>query len=163
MSQIKQTAIGSHNSQVTNVFVRPYDTVEICASTITKILEKVAHIDFLKPQASRLRPPDIAEKNEINDIDAANAIQIEQTYALWDEINESIQIDANGNTANKYNIAAFVLNQLYLAKYQRDFPRFKIHAIEVYCQSAAAGIDEAHVLTHLIHHMYLSCRIGIAP
>jgi hypothetical protein len=163
MTQVKQTAIGSHNLQVTKVFNRPFDPVDICANNISQILKKVAHIDFLTVSASRLRPPDIATKNQLNAIDAANSVQIEQTYALWDEITESIRSDAAGGTASDYARAAYILNQLYLAKFQKDFPSFKLHAIAVYCENTGAGADEAHVLIHLVHYMYLSCQIGLTP
>ena len=165
MTPIKQTAIGSHNSQVTNIFNRhrPIDTVEICADNISKILAKIAHLDFLSISTSRLRPPDILAKNQENAIDAANAIQIEQTYALWDEITESIRSDASGTAAADYAKAAYLLNQLYLAKFQKDFPSFKLHAVSIYCEKTGASVDEAHVLHHLMNYMYLSCQIGLVP
>lgn len=163
MSQIKQTAFGNNNSQLTKVFNRPFDPIDICAINISQILKKVAHIDFLTASTSRLRPPDIAAKNVLNAIDAANSIQIEQTYALWDEITQSIGSDAAGDTATDYARAAYILNQLYLAKFQKDFPNFKLHAIGIYCENTGAGVDEAHVLIHLVHYMYLSCQIGIMP
>lgn len=163
MRPIKQTAIGTGNTQVTKVFNRPFDPVDICASSISGILGRVAHIDFLSISYNRLRPPDILTKNAINSIDAANSIQIEQTYALWDEITESIGIDASGATAADYAKASYVLNQLYLAKFQKNFPGFKIHAIGIYCENTGAELDEAHVLVHLMNYMYLSCQIGLAP
>lgn len=163
MTQVKQTAIGSHNVQETKVFNRPFDPVDICSNNISQILRKVAHIDFLAASASRLRPPDISTKNKLNAVDAANSVQIEQTYALWDEITESIRSDATGGIAQDYAKAAYILNQLYIAKFQKDFPNFKLHAIGVYCENTGAGADDAHVLIHLVHYMYLSCQIGIAP
>jgi hypothetical protein len=165
MSSIKQTALGSGNTQITQIFNRsgPSDPVEICAEHISKILGRIAHLDFLSVSASRLRPPDILAKNAINCVDAANSIQIEQTYALWDEITESIGTDANGTTAADYAKASYVLNQLYLAKFQKDFPGFKIHALGIYFENTRAEPDEAHVLFHLMNYMYLSCQIGIVP
>ncbi|HCT40251.1 MAG TPA: hypothetical protein DF427_03560 [Moraxellaceae bacterium] len=163
MSPIKQTAIGNHNSQITKIFNRPYDPVDICANNISQILAKIEHIDFLALPPSRLRPPNISEKNTKNAIDAANSIEIEQTYALWDEITESIRSDTTGATASDYTKASYILNQLYLAKFQRDFPGFKLHAVGTYCESTGAGLDDAHVLVHLIHYMYLSCQIGLVP
>ncbi|NMG28442.1 hypothetical protein [Aromatoleum evansii] len=163
MIPIKQTAIGSHNSQVTKVFNRPFDPVDICASNISQILKKIAHLDFLTTSAGRLRPPNISAKNEINAIDAANSIQIEETYSLWDEITDSIRSDAEGGIASDYAKAAYILNQLYLAKFQKDFPGFKIHAIGIYCENTGANLDEAHVLVHLMHYMYLSCQLGLTP
>lgn len=163
MSQVNQTAIGSHNAQVTKIFNRPFDPVDICASTISQILKKIAHIDFMTASGGRLRPPDISAKNQLNAIDAANSIQIEQTYALWDEITESIRSDAGGGTASDYFTAAYILNNLYLAKFQKNFPGFKIHAIGIYCENTGASADEAYVLIHLMHYMYLSCQIGLTP
>lgn len=163
MTPIKQTAIGSHNTQVTKVFNRPFDPVDVCASNIAQILAKIAHLDFLTVSAGRLRPPDMVAKNHENAIDAANSIQVEQTYALWDEITESIRSDAAGTTASDYAKAAYILNQLYLAKFQKDFPGFKLHAVGIYCESTGANLDEAHVLVHLMHYMYLSCQIGLVP
>jgi len=163
MTPIKQTAIGSHNNQVTNVFNRPFDTVDICANNISKILEKIGHIDFLEPPPSRLTPPNISAKNTKNAIDAANSIQIEQTYALWDEITDSISSDSTGATASDYKKASYLLNQLYLAKFQQDIPGFKLHAVGTYCEKTGASLDDAHVLIHLIHYMYLSCQIGLLP
>lgn len=160
---IKQTAIGSHNNQITKVFNRPFDPVDICASNISQILKKIAHIDFLAPLPSRLSPPDISAKNAKNAIDAANSTQIEKTYALWDEITESIRSDATGATASDYAKASYILNQFYLAKFQQDFPGFKLHAVGTYCENTGAGLDDAHVLVHLIHYMYLSCQIGLVP
>ena len=132
MSPIKQTAIGKHNNLVTKVFNRPFDAVDICANNISQILAKIAHIDFLALPPSRLSPPNISEKNTKNAIDAANSIQIEQTYALWDEITESIRSDSTGATASDYTKASYILNQLYLAKFQRDFPSFKLHTVGTY-------------------------------
>jgi hypothetical protein len=163
MSLIKQTAIGTGNTQVTKVFNRPFDPVDICATNISQVLGRIAHLDFLSVSASRLKPPDILTKNAINSIDAANSIQIEQTYALWDEITESIGSDATGATAADYTKASYVLNQLYLAKFQKDFPGFKIHALGIYCENRGAEVDEAHVLLHLMNYMYLSCQIGLVP
>lgn len=163
MRPISQTAFGSHNNQVTKVFNRPFDPVDICADKISQILEKIAHIDFLEPPASRLRPPNISAKNAENAIDAANSIPIEQTYALWDEITNSISADSTGTTASDYGKASYLLNQLYLAKFQKDFPGFKLHAVGTYCESTGARLDDAHVLIHLIHYMYLSCQIGLRP
>jgi len=167
MSPIKQTAFGNYNNQVTHVFNgpvfnRPFDAVDICANNISQILAKIAHIDFLALPPSRLRPPNISEKNTKNAIDAANSIQIEQTYALWDEITESIRSDATGATASDYTKASYILNQLYLAKFQRDFSNFKLHAVGTYCENTGA-VDDAHVLFHLINYMYLSCQIGLTP
>jgi hypothetical protein len=82
MRPIKQIAIGTGNTQVTKVFNRPFDPVDICARDISQILERIAHLDFLSVSTGRLRPPDILTKNVINSIDTANSIQIEQTYAL---------------------------------------------------------------------------------
>ena len=163
MTPIKQTAIGSHNNQVTNVFNRPFDPVDICANNIAQILAKIAHIDFLALPSSRLRPPNISAKNAKNAIDAANSIQIEQTYALWDEINESISSDTTGTIASDYTKASYILNQLYLAKFQQDFPSFKLHAVGTYCENTGADLDDAHDLIHLIHYMYLSCQVGLVP
>ena len=163
MSSIKQTAIGSHNNQVTNIFNRPFDPVEICARNISHILGRIAHLDFLNVAGSRLRPPNILTKNAINSVDVANSIQIEQTYALWNEITDSIRSDASGETAADYQKASYVLNQLYLAKFQKDFPGFKLHALGIYCESTGAELDEAHVLIHLMNYMYLSCQIGLVP
>ena len=163
MSSIKQTALGNNNNQVTKVFNRPFDPVDICANKISNILEKITHIDFLALPPSRLTPPNISEKNTKNAIDAANSSQIEQTYAIWDEITESIRSDATGATAADYTKAAYILNQLYLARFQKDFPGFKIHAVGTYCENTGAGLDDAHVLIHLIHYMYLSCQIGLTP
>lgn len=163
MRPIKQTAIGTGNTQVTKVFNRPFDPVDICASNISQILGRIAHLDFLSISSSRLRPPDILAKNVINSVDAANSIQIEQTYALWDEITESIGSDATGATAADYTKASYILNQLYLAKFQKDFPGFKIHALGIYCENTGAELDEAHVLVHLMNYMYLSCQIGLVP
>lgn len=163
MRPIKQTAIGTGNTQVTQIFNRPFDPVDICAKNIAHILGRIAHLDFLNVAASRLRPPDILTKNAINCVDAANSIQIEQTYALWDEITESIGTDANGTTVADYTKASYLLNQLYLAKFQKDFPGFKIHALGIYCENTGAELDEAHVLVHLMNYMYLSCQIGLVP
>lgn len=163
MRPIKQTAIGSHNNQVTKIFNRPFDPVDICADNISQILEKIAHIDFLAPPPSRLRPPNILAKNAKNAIDAANSMQIEQTYALWDEITDSIRSDSTGITASDYTKASYLLNQLYLAKFQQNFPDFKLHAVGTYCENTGASLDDAHVLIHLIHYMYLSCQIGLLP
>lgn len=163
MRPIKQTAIGTGNTQVTKVFNRPFDPVDICARNISHILARIGHLDFLTVSASRLRPPDILTKNAINSVDAANSIQIEHTYALWDEITESIGSDASGTTAADYAKASYVLNQLYLAKFQKDFPGFKIHALGIYCENTGAELDEAHILVHLMSYMYLSCQIGLVP
>lgn len=163
MNSIKQTAIGSNNNQVTKVFNRPFDPVDICAGNISQILAKIAHIDFITFSPCRLRPPDISAKNAMNAIDAANSTQIEQTYALWDEITKSISSDATGTTASDYTKASYILNQLYLAKFQQDFPCFKMHAVGTYCENTGAGLDDAHTLIHLIHYMYLSCQIGRVP
>lgn len=163
MMSIKQTAIGSHNNQVTKIFNRPFDPVDICARNISQILANIAHIDFLALSPSPLRPPNISAKNTINAIDAANSTQIEQTYALWDEITRSISSDATGATATDYKKASYILNQLYLAKFQQDFPNFKLHAVGTYCENTGADLDDAHVLVHLIHYMYLSCQIGLVP
>lgn len=163
MIPIKQTAIGNHNNQITKIFNRPLDPVDICANKISQILAKIAHIDFLTLPPSRLKPPNISEKNAKNAIDTANSIQIEKTYALWDEITESIGSDATGATASDYTKASYILNQFYLAKFQRDFPGFKLHALSTYCENTGADLDDAHVLVHLIHYMYLSCQIGLNP
>jgi len=163
MTLIRQTAFGSGNNQVTKIFNRPFDPVDICASNISHILERIAHLDFLSISASRVRPPNILAKNALNAIDAANSIQIEQTYALWDEITESIRSDASGKIALDYAKASYVLNQLYLAKFQKDFPGFKLHALGIYCENKGAELDEAHVLVHLMNYMYLSCQIGLVP
>ena len=163
MRPIKQTAIGTGNTQLTNVFNRPFDPVDICARNISHILGRIAHLDFLSVSASRLRPPNILTKNTINCVDTANSIQIEQTYALWDEITESIGADAAGTIAEDYAKASYVLNQLYLARFQKDFPAFKIHALSIYCENRGAELDEAHVLVHLMNYMYLSCQIGLVP
>ena len=163
MTGVKQTAIGSYNSQVTKVFNRPFDPVDICASNISQILKKIAHLDFLTVSDSRLRPPNISAKNQVNAIDTANSLQIEQSYALWDEITDSIRSDAEGGIASDYTKAAYILNQLYLARFQGDFPGFKLHAIGIYCENTGADLDEAHVLIHLMHYMYLSCHIGLTP
>lgn len=163
MTTVKQTAFGSNNNQVTKIFNRPFDTIDICADKIANILARIDHIDFLSPAVTRLTPPNISEKNIKNAIDAANSHQIETTYALWDEITEAISSDSNGATANDYQKAAFILNQLYLAKFQGEFPSFKIHAIGVYCENTGSGADDAHVLLHLIHYMYLSCQVGLTP
>lgn len=163
MTPIKQTAFGNHNSQVTKVFNRPLDPVDICAKDISQILKKIAHIDFLALPSSRLTPPNILKKNTKNAIDLANSGEIEKTYALWDEITESISSDATGIAASNYTKASYILNQLYLAKFQGDFPSFKIHALSIYCENTGAEVDEAHVLIHLIHYMYLSCQIGLTP
>ncbi|MCL6263275.1 hypothetical protein [Craterilacuibacter sp. RT1T] len=163
MNSVKQTAIGNNNNQVTNIYIRPLDTVDICADKISLILGKIAHIDFFSPPPSQLIPPKIADKNTKNAIDAANSIEIEQTYALWNEITDSIRLDATGVTESYYRISAFLLNQLYVANFQLNFPGFKIHALGVYCQHAEDSIDDAHVFIHLIHYMYLSCQIGLTP
>ena len=163
MTSIKQTALGSNNNQITNIFNRPFDLVDICANNISQILTKITHINFLAVPHSRLIPPNIADKNTTNAIDAANSTQIEQTYALWDEITESITSDTTGATASDYEKASYLLNQLYLAKFQRDFPKFKLHAVVIYCENTGTGLDDAHVLIHLIHYMYLSCQIGLIP
>jgi len=161
--RIKQTALGSHNSQTTNIFNRPLDPVDICADKIGIVLAKIAHIDFSQVPSNRLVPPDIETKNSTNNIDSANSIEIDKTYALWDEISSAISDDASGATARDYAKAAYLLNQLYLAKFQKDFPTFKLHAISIYCQSSNASSDEAYLLVHLIHYMYLSCQVGIKP
>jgi hypothetical protein len=163
MMPIKQTAIGSNNNLVTKIFNRPFDPVDICANNISQILAKIAHIDFLALPPSRLRPPHISAKNAKNAIDAANLTQIEQTYALWDEITESIRSDTTETTVSDYTKASYILNQLYLAKFQQDFPSFKLHAVCTYCENTGAALDDAHVLIHLIHYMYLSCQIGLVP
>jgi RNA-binding protein YlmH len=85
------------------------------------------------------------------------------TRSVWDEITESIGSDAAGVTAVDYAKASYVLNQLYLAKFQRNFPEFKIHALGIYCENTGAELDEAHVLVHLMNYMYLSCQIGLVP
>lgn len=163
MNSIKQITFGNNNRQETKVFNRPFDPVDICAGKISKILTQISHIDFFTPPPSRLIPPDISAKNIKNAINNGNAIEIEQTYALWDEITESIRSDASESTALDYKKASYILNQLYLAKFQQDFPSFKLHAVGTYCENTGAELDDAYVLIHLIHYMYLSCQIGLIP
>jgi hypothetical protein len=163
MTDVTQTIRGDHNVQATQIFNRPLDPVDICADKISTMLRRIADIDFNQVPVSPLRPPDIDLKNIKNTIDTANAIEIEKTYACWDEITNAIRGDASGTMATDYNKAAFLLNQLYLAKFQQDFPGFKINALGVYCQNTSAGADDAYLLVHLIHYMYLSCQIGIVP
>jgi hypothetical protein len=160
---ISQKAYGSHNNQITQIFNRPLDPVDICADKIGSILRMIADVDFSQPPSVRLTPPDINLKNIRNLIDEANAIEIEKTYALWDEITSSITVDASGSIASDYTKAAFILNQLYLAKFQNNFPDFKLHASSIYFQSVSASSDDIYLLIHLIHYMYLSCQVGIKP
>lgn len=163
MMKINQTALGSNNSQTTQIFNRPLDTVDICADKIQAILRTIAAVDFSQPPPTRLTPPDIVLKNIKNKIDEANAIEIDKTYALWDEITSAISADASGTISDDYRKAAFVLHQSYLAKFQHDFPGFKLHVLTTYHQNAAASLDEAYLLIHLLHYMYLSCQVGIKP
>ena len=163
MTAIRQTAYGSNNNQLTNIFNRPLDPVDICADKIGLVLANISHIDFLQNPETCLAPPHIEIKNALNNIDEANSAQIEQTYALWDEITLGISSDASGTVAKDYSKAAFILNQLYLAKFQKNFPFFKIHAVSVYCEKRSASLDEAHLFMHLVHYMYLSCQVGLKP
>ncbi|SFH61908.1 hypothetical protein SAMN05216299_1393 [Nitrosospira sp. Nsp14] len=163
MRAIKQTAIGSHNHQETKIFNRPFDLVDICADKIGTILSTIARINFFQEPELRLVPPHMCAKNSLNHIDDANSIEIDKTYALWDEITSAISADASGAIAKDYQKAAYILNQLYLANFQRNFSGFKLHALGIYCQSVGGSLDEAHLLVHLIHFMYLSCQIGIKP
>lgn len=160
---IIQKAYGAGNHQTTQIFNRPLDPVDICADKISSLLSTIAKIDFLQPPTAKLIPPKIEEKNLKNKIDEANALEIEATYALWDEISLAISADATGVIASNYGKAAFILNQVYLAKFQQDFPSFKLYALTVYCQSANAGSDDAYLLIHLMHYMYLSCQVGVKP
>ena len=83
---INQTAIGSNNTQTTKIFNRPLDPVDICADKIGIVLATIANIDFFQSPKNRLVPPDINQKNNANNVDNANSVEIDKTYALWDEI-----------------------------------------------------------------------------
>lgn len=163
MTGISQRIFGNGNQQSTQIFNRPMDMVDICADKIGLVLKTISGINFLQVSQPDLKPPKIDEKNEKNNIDAAISYDIEMTYALWDEITQTIGLDSTGGVANDYNKAAFILNQIYLAKFRGNFPAFKVHAITIYCQNVNATSDEAFLLIHLIHYMYLSCHVGVRP
>lgn len=158
---VRQTAWGSGNTQITKIFNRGIDVVDICSDKIRILIEKIVHVDFQVEPESRLIPPDIVRKNILNCIDSANSLEIDQTYAVWDDISLAVSIDATGKLANEYKTATMLLNTLYLAKFQKDFPLFKLHVISIYCETTDGGADDAYLLVHLLHYMYLSCQIGI--
>lgn len=163
MSQQKQTAVGSGISQTIQNFNRPKDLVDVCAEKLSIVLESIASVNFAMISEDRLVPPNITAKNVLNLIDTATAQQIEETYSVWDEISQSISADATGKLASEFQRAAFVLNSLYIAKFQGNFSGFKVHAVSIYCESTDADGDSAFLLAHLIHFMYLSCKIGQKP
>lgn len=163
MTAINQRAFGSHNNQTVQVFNRPLDIVDICADKIGPILARINSADFVDPPEPPLIPPDIARKHAKNKIDEANAEDIERTYAIWSEIRGAIGADASGELADNYKKATFLLNQLYLAKFQCKLPEFKIHVVSVYCQSTGANSDDAYIFVHLLNYMYLNCHVGISP
>lgn len=158
---VRQTVVGSGNTQTTKIFNRPFEIVDICADKLESLIVKISQIDFSQSPSSRLTPPNIPKKNELNCIDAANSMEIEKTYAVWDDLTLAISVDASGRLADEYRKSTFILNTLYLAKFQKDFPSFKLHVITLYCQTTDSSADEAFLLIHLLHYMYLSCQIGI--
>jgi hypothetical protein len=158
---VRQTAMGTGNTQITKIFNRPLEVVDICADKLGSLISKISSIDFDKSPLGRLTPPNIPKKNELNCIDAANSEEIEKTYAVWDDLTVAISVDASGKLAAEYVKATFILNTLYLVKFQKDFPAFKLHVITIYCATTDSSSDEAFLLIHLLHYMYLSCQIGI--
>ena len=160
---VRQTVVGSGNTQITKIFNRPLETVDICADKLESLISKISTINFDQLPSPRLIPPDIPNKNLLNCVDTANSSEIEKTYAVWDDITLAISVDASGRLATEYVRAAFILNTLYLAKFQKDFPGFKLHIITIYCATTDSSSDEAFMLIHLLHYMYLSCQIGIKP
>lgn len=163
MKEINQEINGSNNQQTVQIFNRPIDIVDICADKIKSILDNISSIDFIAIGDQKLTPPNIPEKNILNNINKANSMQIEKTYARWSEITETISSDASGDLERIYHMSAFILNQSYLSLDNYDFPKFKINAIKIYCQNTNASTDEAFVFTHLLHYMYLNCQLGITP
>lgn len=160
---VRQTAIGTNIDQSTHIYNRPLDLVDICADKIEALLDKISHINFFVDNNSRLRPPDIDTKNELNGLGAAEVYVVEGTYAVWDDITTAIRADASGKLANEYNKASYILNQLYLASFLKSFAEFKVHVVGIYCQANGGTSDEAFLLIHLLHYMYLSCQVGIKP
>lgn len=159
---IDQTANGSNNIQSVKIFNRPLEIIDVCSEKIGTILETISNIDFFA-YSTTLVPPEINLKNIVNKIDQENAIEIELTYALWNDITEAIRLDSSGLIAKNYHKSAFLLNQLYLAKFKFDFPGFKLHAVSIYCQNTGTEADDAYLLIHLLHYMYLSCQVGLKP
>lgn len=97
MNNVNQKIKGSNNQQTVQIFNRPIDVVDICADKIKTILENISSIDFLASGNQKLIPPNIPKKNLINNIDNANSLEIEKTYARWDEITETISSDVSGH------------------------------------------------------------------
>lgn len=161
--RVSQKISGIGNQQTTQIFNRPMDMVDICADKIGAVLKKISDIDFSQAVQPELTPPQIDLKNKKNNIDAAISSDIEVTYALWDEITRTIGLDSTGGVAQDYARSAFILNQIYMARFRNDFPSFKVHAVTIYSQHANATADEAFLLIHLIHYMYLSCQVGVRP
>jgi len=162
MSSVKQTAFGSNNTQVAQIFQRPFDVVDICAEGIERVIAKISGIDFFNVQ-EKLSPPDIEVKNERNKVDIAGAAEINKTYARWDDISVAISSDATGTLAKSFNMSAYVLNQLYLSKFQGDISSFRLHVMQVYTQHSQAGdkVEDAFLVAHLVNYMYLSCKVGL--
>lgn len=167
MTKITQTIKdGNDNTQIINTFNRPLDVVDICASKIAQILERLNSIELnVGAPYHKLIPPNIKEKHLINAIDAANATEIDKTYAVWNELSDAISGDTTGAMRKAYINASALLNSLYLANHQCRFPEFKIHVITVFASTSASDdyLDDAISLSHLINFMYLSCQIGIRP
>ncbi len=163
MSTVDQKAIGSHINQEVKIFNRPLEEVDICADRIESILKTISNLDLKRPPDPDLVPPDIDKKNLVNSISRANAIEIEKTYALWDDIQAAVASDAEGVIADNYTKSAYILNLTYLAEFEGQFPKFRQHVLKLYCQTTGAEVEDACLLIHLIHYMYLSCQIGIKP
>lgn len=163
MNTVEQKAYGANINQEVKIFNRPLEEVDICADRIESILKTISKLDLSKPPTSRLTPPDIEKKNSVNSISPANAQEIEKTYALWDDIQAAIASDAEGTIADNYTKSAYILNLSYLSDFEGKFPKFRQHVIKIYCQTTGADMDDALLLIHLIHYMYLSCQIGIKP
>jgi|GEM_PF-3154873 len=158
-----QSAKGNNNNQTIVVATSP-SIVDICAKDIEIMLDKLSSIATTDLKEPKIIPPDIELKNELNNIDKANANEINRSYSHFDIIKESISSDHTDNLQTKYFQSVFLLQQLYLSKYQSRFPEFKSDIVAKYHSNVDdSSMADAIKLFHLLNYMYLNCHIGVTP
>ena len=160
---IKQNAKGENIVQ--NIIInKESSVVDICAKDIEIMLDKLSSIASQSLQDPKIIPPDIERKNQLNNIDSANAIEINRSYAHFDIIKEAISSDHTDNLQNKYFQSVYLLQQMYLSKYQGNLPAFKTDVVAKYHDAIDDSTPtEAIKLFHLLNYMYLNCHIGVTP
>ena len=159
---IIQRILGSHNTQIINL---PSENavIDIVPQDIEEILDFINEGEGEKLGILEMIQPDLDEKNKLNGIDEEQRKLIDEDVPSFQEIEDCLRNNRNGNLRKKYTSAARILNVQYMSKFQKNFPEFVVQVAKKYYDNGNTDCENISRLVSLMHYMYSECDIGIRP